>query len=168
MRRRDLLAASLALPFAGRPLYDAMVGAAYAQDKGAPFEAQSVRVLARELAQKPYKAPDDKLPDPLKDLTYDKYRMIRFAPDHALWREEKLPFRLQFFHRGFYYTHRVDIFEVKDGAAFPIVYSPAMFTFGDQPVPDVKGNLGFAGFRIHGPINRPDYFDEIGVFLGAS
>lgn len=168
MRRRDLLAASLTLPFAGRPLYDAMVGAAYAQDKGAPFEAQSVRALARELAQKPYKAPDDKLPDPLKDLTYDKYRMIRFAPDHALWREEKLPFRLQFFHRGFYYTHRVDIFEVKDGAAFPIVYSPAMFTFGDQPVPDVKGNLGFAGFRIHGPINRPDYFDEIGVFLGAS
>ena len=168
MRRRDLLAASLALPFAGRPLYDAMVGAAYAQDKGAPFEAQSVRALARELAQKPYKAPDDKLPDPLKDLTYDKYRMIRFAPDHALWRDEKLPFRLQFFHRGFYYTHRVDIFEVKDGAAFPIVYSPAMFTFGDQPVPDIKGNLGFAGFRIHGPINRPDYFDEIGVFLGAS
>ena len=43
-----------------------------------------------------------------------------------------------------------------------------MFTFGDQPAPDIKGNLGFAGFRIHGPINRPDYFDEIGVFLGAS
>ena len=43
-----------------------------------------------------------------------------------------------------------------------------MFTFGDQPAPDVKDNLGFAGFRIHGPINRPDYFDEIGVFLGAS
>src|SRR5258708_16356006 len=43
-----------------------------------------------------------------------------------------------------------------------------MFTFGDQPAPEIKGNLGFAGFRIHGPINRPDYFDEIGVFLGAS
>ena len=43
-----------------------------------------------------------------------------------------------------------------------------MFSFGDQPAPDIKANLGFAGFRIHGPINRPDYFDEIGVFLGAS
>ena len=127
-----------------------------------------MRALARELAQKPYKAPDDKLPDPLKDLTYDRYRMIRFAPDHALWRNDGLPFRLQFFHRGFYYTHRVDIFEVKDGVALPIVYAPAMFTFGDGPVPDIKTNLGFAGFRIHGPINRPDYFDEIGVFLGAS
>ena len=169
MRRRDLLAASLTLPFAGRPLYDAMVSAGLSRrTRARRSRPQSVRALARELAQKPYKAPDDKLPDPLKDLTYDRYRMIRFAPDHALWRADGLPFRLQFFHRGFYYTHRVDIFEVKDGAAFPIVYSPAMFTFGDQPVPDIKANLGFAGFRIHGPINRPDYFDEIGVFLGAS
>ena len=55
------------------------------------------------------------------------------------------------------------------GIATPIAYRAEMFTFGDQPAPDVKsGNLGFAGFRIHGPINRPDYFDEIGVFLGAS
>ena len=28
--------------------------------------------------------------------------------------------------------------------------------------------LGFAGFRIHTPLNRPDYFDEVCVFLGAS
>ena len=91
MRRRDLLAASLALPFAGRPLYSALVGdgiaaAALAQDKGAPFEAASVRALARDLASKPYKPPDNKLPDQLKDLTYDRYRMIRFQPEHALWR----------------------------------------------------------------------------------
>lgn len=167
MRRRDLLAGGLALPFIGRAVSDALIAPASAQDKGAPFEAASVRALARDLAQKPYKPPDNKLPDVLKDLTYDRYRMIRFLPDHALWRADKLPFQLQFFHRGFYYANRVDIFEVKDGLATPIVYSPEMFSFGDQPAPDVK-NLGFAGFRIHGPINRPDYFDEIGVFLGAS
>jgi periplasmic glucans biosynthesis protein len=168
LRRRDLLAAGLMLPFAGRPLYDGMVKSAFAQEKGVPFEAASVRAYARELAQKPYKAPDNKLPDQLKDLTYDRYRMIRFQADHALWRNEGLPFQLQFFHRGFYYTNRVDIFEVKEGVATPIVYSPSMFSFGEGPVPDIKTNLGFAGFRIHGPINRPDYFDEIGVFLGAS
>ena len=168
MRRRDLLAAGLALPFIGRPLSTALTGEAHAQEKGTPFEAAGVRALARDLAQKPYKAPDNKLPDPLKDLTYDRYRMIRFKPDQAVWRNDGLPFQLQFFHRGFYYTNRVDIFEVKDGVAYPIIYSPAMFTFGDGPVPDIRGHLGFAGFRIHGPINRPDYFDEIGVFLGAS
>ena len=178
MRRRDLLAGGLALPFVGRALSNSLVGPALAQDnkdnkqdkpdKPAPFEAASARAIARDLAQKPYRPPDNKLPDALKDLTYDRYRMIRFQPDHALWRGDGLPFQLQFFHRGFYYENRVDIFEVKDGLATPIVYSPAMFSFGDQPVPDIKGNLGFAGFRIHGPINRPDYFDEIGVFLGAS
>jgi len=173
LRRRDLLAASLALPFAGRPLHstlvgDAVGGEALPQDKGMPFEAAMVRAWARDLAGKPYKPPDNKLPDQLKDLTYDRYRMIRFQPEQALWRGDGLPFQLQFFHRGFYYANRVDLFEVKDGLATPIVYSPAMFSFGDQPVPDIKTNLGFAGFRIHGPINRPDYYDEIGVFLGAS
>src|ERR1041384_3295013 len=108
LRRRDLLAASLALPFAARPLYSAMAGEALAQDKGVPFEAAMVRAWARDLAGKPYKPPDNKLPDQLKDLTYDRYRMIRFQADHALWRAENLPFQLQFFHRGFYYANRVD------------------------------------------------------------
>ena len=75
----------------------------------------------------------------LKDLTYDRYRMIRFKPDQAIWRADGLPFQLQFFHRGFYYANRVDIFEVKDGLAAPFVYSPSMFTFGDQPAPEVQG-----------------------------
>ncbi len=168
MRRRDLLAAGLAVPFVSRPLARALIGEAHAQQKGTPFEAAAVRALARDLAQKPYKAPDNRLPDALKDLTYDRYRMIRFLPEHALWRADALPFQLQFFHRGFYYVNRVDLFEVRDGAAFPVVYSPGMFSFGDQPIPEANANLGFAGFRIHGPINRGDYFDEIGVFLGAS
>ena len=30
------------------------------------------------------------------------------------------------------------------------------------------GDIGFAGFRLHNPINRPDYFDEVCAFLGAS
>ncbi len=29
-------------------------------------------------------------------------------------------------------------------------------------------DLGFAGFRLHAPINRADYFDEVCSFLGAS
>src|SRR2546421_704477 len=32
----------------------------------------------------------------------------------------------------------------------------------------VPQGLGYAGFRIHYPINRPDYRDEVIVFLGGS
>src|SRR6195952_5756683 len=134
----------------------------------AAFDPATVRRLAQELSQKAFQAPDSKLPDNLKDLDYDKYRKIRFVPDKALWRGEGLPFQLQLFHRGFFYSNRVDIFEVSQSKAQPIRYSPSLFTFEDIAPPPPDADLGFAGFRIHAPINRPDYFDEIGVFLGAS
>jgi periplasmic glucans biosynthesis protein len=89
-------------------------------------------------------------------------------PERALWRSEKLPFQVQFFHRGFFYTNRVDIYEVADGRATKIAYQPENFSFGDTPPTSPGVDLGFAGFRLHTPINRPDYQDEVCVFLGAS
>jgi glucans biosynthesis protein len=58
----------------------------------AAFSPAAVRDLARALAAKAYQPPDQTLPDALKNLTYDQYRSIRFAPDHALWRGEKRGF----------------------------------------------------------------------------
>lgn len=133
-----------------------------------PFDPAAVRQIARELATKPYVAPMTALPDNLKDLDYDKYRKIRFAPDKALWRDEKLPFQIQLFHRGFFYSNRVDIHTVAKGRATPIKYSTSLFTFEGLTPPPADADLGFAGFRIHAPMNRPDYFDEVTVFLGAS
>jgi glucans biosynthesis protein len=139
-----------------------------ASGDGAPFDPANVRQMAHDIAQKPFQAPDATLPDNLKNLDYDTYRKIRFIPDKALWRTENLPFQIQFFHRGFYYSNRVDIFEVVQGHARPIKYSSSLFSFEDVQAPPPDADLGFAGFRIHAPINRPDYFDEVGVFLGAS
>ena len=53
-----------------------------------------------------------KLPKEWLELDYDQYRDIRFRPDHALWRDAKLPFELMFFHPGFHYEHPVHINEV--------------------------------------------------------
>ncbi|RDV02186.1 glucan biosynthesis protein G [Undibacter mobilis] len=133
-----------------------------------PFDPSSVRQMAKDLAQKPFTAQDQNIPAGLKDIGYDGYRKIRFAPDRALWRNEGLPFQLQMFHRGFMYSGRVDLHEVVDGKASAIVYAPDLFTFEDVKPPDPGSDLGFAGFRIHAPINRPDYYDEVSVFLGAS
>jgi periplasmic glucans biosynthesis protein len=133
-----------------------------------PFDRSVVRQLAREAASRSYKVPDTKLPDNLKKLDYDHYRQIRFLPERALWRDEKLPFQVQFFHRGFFYEPRVDIYEVVNGQATRIAYRLEDFSFGSNPPPPNGAELGFAGFRIHAPMNRPDYYDEVCVFLGAS
>lgn len=158
----------LLLGAASRTAPVTLAQAAAASDEGTPFDAAAVRQLARDLAQKPFKPPDNKLPDNLKDLDYDHYRSIRFLPERALWKDEHLRFQGQFFHRGFYYTNRIDIFQVVQGRAIPIRYSPSLFDFGKVPPPPPDADLGFAGFRLHSPINRPDYFDEVCVFLGAS
>ncbi|MBS0248119.1 MAG: glucan biosynthesis protein G [Proteobacteria bacterium] len=176
MNRRQFLATSAIVSVAAvGPLPRASIGApqpaattSVPRRPPVPFDPANVRQMAKELAQKPFQAPDQKLPGNLKELNYDEYRKIRFKPDRAIWRGENLPFQLQLFHRGFFYSNRVDLFEVVDGKASAIVYSPDLFTFDDIKAPDPGNDLGFAGFRIHAPINRPDYYDEVGVFLGAS
>lgn len=132
------------------------------------FDPQTVRSLAKNLAASPFKAGDRSFPKELEGLDYDAYRTIRFQRDRSLWRGEGLPFEIQYFHRGFIFADRVDIYEVANGTAKPIVYSPQLFDFGKvKPVPEGT-DVGFAGFRIHYPLNRPEYYDEVGVFLGAT
>src|ERR1700710_1902901 len=164
LNRRHFLGVSV-LPFANIGMRELIRPAAA---EPVTFDRGVVRQIARDLASKPYKAPDNKLPDALKNLDYDHYRAIRFLPEQALWRGEKLPFEAQFFHRGFFYAGRVDIYEVVDGKANKIAYRPDQFSFGDTPPPKPDIDLGFAGFRLHAPINKPDYNDEVCVFLGAS
>ena len=165
MNRRDFLQVSAALPLVASTARGLFTPA---QAQPAPFDRSIVRQMARDAAGKPFKASDSKLPDHLNDLDYDHYRAIRFLPDRALWRAEKLPFEVQFFHRGFFYKNRVDIYEVANGQATKIAYQPENFSFGDTPPTKPGVDLGFAGFRLHAAINKPDYYDEVCVFLGAS
>jgi glucans biosynthesis protein len=130
------------------------------------FEASFVRDMARQMAQQPYKPPDSTLPDELKNLDYQAYRSIRFDPRQALWHDQKLHFTAEFFSRGFLYKDRVDIFEVVNGQAIPFPYRPELFTFDKVKAP--TGDVGFAGFRLHYPLNHADYNDEVCAFLGAS
>ena len=133
-----------------------------------PFDAQTVRRLAQQIAQQAYKTPDQTVPAELAKIGYDAYRSIRYRPDRALWKGEGLPFEVQFFHRGWIFKDRVQIFVVDGGRARQIAYSRDLFSFDNVQPPPAGTNIGFAGFRLHAPINRPDYYDEVGVFLGAS
>lgn len=178
MRRRTLLKAAIlpAMGALGGPLWSALIAEAQAQPAPAAgaqatlFDAFTVRQMARERAQKPYKAPDTKLPAQLDKLSYDDYRNIRFNAERALWRGDNLKFQLQLLHRGFLFRDKVDLFVVSEGQARPVAYQPDLFRFehGLAAPNPADSNLGFSGFRIHSPLNRADYFDEVAVFQGAS
>ena len=135
----------------------------------AAFGFDDVGRRAADLAAKPYKAPAVTLPKALQGLDYDQYRDIRFKPAKAVWRNANLPFELQLFHPGLYYDQPVRISEVVDGAAREIRFNPDFFDYGKNKIdPQAMRGLGFAGFRVHFPLNNPKYKDEVLVFQGAS
>ena len=134
-----------------------------------PFTFATVQRLAQDRAAHPYSNRSPALPQNLAKLTYDQYRDIRFHRASALWADHAL-FEVQFFHRGFNFDRRVNINEVSPDGVRSINYNPSMFEFGPL-VPALKklpADLGFAGFRIHFPLNNPSFKDEVMVFLGAS
>ena len=135
----------------------------------AAFDFDDVAARAQSLAKQPYKAMTRKPPAELQALTYDQYRDIRFRPDHALWRKDQLPFELMFFHLGKFQTQPVRINEVTPEGARHIPYKSSDFDYGKNKLsPQTWGDLGFAGFRAHYPLNNAAYKDEVAVFLGAS
>src|SRR5688572_26162227 len=133
-----------------------------------PFSFATVQRLAQRLAAQAYVKPADDLPKALKELSYDQYRDIRYRPDQSLWHNQGL-FEVQFFHLGFNFKNKVNLSEVTDTGARPIGYASSQFDFGtlNKPI-NLPPETGFAGFRVHFPLQTPRYKDELIVFLGAS
>jgi glucans biosynthesis protein len=137
---------------------------------GSPASFDSLRLIAAEMASKPYQSREQPMPPSAAGLSYDDFRRLNFREDHTLWRDKGLPFGLQMFGRGWLFKVPVEINLIQsDGSVAPLTYDPAQFKFDphgtERPAP---ADLGYAGFKILHPLNFPDKWDELAAFLGAS
>ena len=174
MNRRDLLKLTALAPIAySLSNYiesdSSLAKAAINKKNGVPFSHSNLLKYAKSLANKGYVHPQNSLPDSLKNLNYDDYRKIQFDADKAIWKQDRIPFQLQYFHTGFLYKHPIDIHVVEKGRATPLEYDPDLFRYGqDVSKPDLGNVSGISGFRIHTSISRSPYPEEFAVFQGAS
>jgi periplasmic glucans biosynthesis protein len=133
------------------------------------FGLEDVIERAKQLATQPYRDPHGSVPRWLLSIPYDQWRGIRFRPERALWRERGLPFTVQFFHPGLFYDRTVDVHIVTPSGVESAAFAPDQFDYGTNEFGSrVPQDLGYAGFRVHYPIKRHDYQDEVVAFLGAS
>ena len=140
-----------------------------AQNEGSGFDYNALKNRAQNLAAAPYQASDRTLPEELSRLNYDDMRNMRFDPKSAIWRMERLPFQLQFVHRGGSQNGRITVNSVEDGRVGPIPFSKNLFNYSQAKINGrLPDDLGFNGFRIHYPLNSMEYLDEIIAFQGAS
>jgi glucans biosynthesis protein len=135
----------------------------------ATLNLDDVAKRAEALAREPYRDTSGEVPRWLSEITYDQWRDIRYRPELAIWREANLPFQLQFFHPGLFYNRVVRVNVVDAQGVHPVTFNPSQFDYGRNEFGSmVPQDLGYAGLRLHYPIKRRDYFDEVIVFLGAS
>lgn len=124
---------------------------------------------AEALSKEPYREVRDVPSELLKDLNYDQFREIRWKDEFTLWRRLGLPFQVKLLFTGHLHSKLVTIFQVNREAPGQLRFSPEFFDFGKNVIPESeKAKGGYSGFRVHYPLNRADYLDEVLVFLGAS
>jgi len=134
-----------------------------------PFGYETVQEIASQLAAKPHEPASSALPKGGEALEYDQYRQIRFRRERSIWRGEGLGFEMQVLPTGWLFKAPIEINIVDEGGVRPLAPDNSFFDLGSlagKLPPEAR--FGFSGLRITGPLNRPDVFDEIIVFQGAS
>jgi glucans biosynthesis protein len=154
-----------------------MAGPARAQGNPPPdnqperrrLDFNDVVARAQKLAASPFDGNVPQLPQVFEGLDWDKWRQIRFRGEKALPRGAGSRFSLHAFHLGYLFTRPVTLNVGREGIFAPIPYSNDLFDYGPLKLPRrLPIDLGFAGFRIHYPLNDPKGNDELVSFLGSS
>jgi hypothetical protein len=113
-------------PLLGFVLLLAPLMAVAAAEDRVTFE--SLRDRAKALAAEPPRERGS-VPDWIRKLTYDQFRLIEFDAANTIWRREGLPFQLQFFHPGFVHDRVVSVHELNSGVAAPIPFVRQLFNY---------------------------------------
>ena len=132
------------------------------------FDYQNVVSLAQKMSFSPFETKKPDLPSELSEMNYDDFRSIRYKREEGPWYHQNIPFEMQFFHMGSIYQNSVRVNQLIAGKEYYIPYTPKAFTLKDKPMMNIQGDIDYAGFRLHYPLNKPDYYDELIAFLGAS
>ncbi len=136
-----------------------------------PFSFDALTERMRERASEPYALDEAPLPDLLKSLTYDSYRLIQARDERAVALSNGFGYFIEPFHLGWLFQQPVEMYRVESGKATPIPFSAADFNYHDAAVAAQMAAIelpGVAGFRIDCPLNAPGQMAELVSFLGAS
>ncbi|WP_081297883.1 MULTISPECIES: glucan biosynthesis protein G [unclassified Gilliamella] len=134
------------------------------------FSFDDVAEKAEKLSKKAYVQPSKNIPNELASLQFADYQKILFNHQKAYWGDRKNRFKLEFYHEGMYFDVPIKINEIVDNKVNPIEYDPNYFDLSPINLDKLSSkDLGFAGFKVHYPINNPTKTDdEIFSALGGS
>jgi glucans biosynthesis protein len=136
---------------------------------GRRFTFAQVQELAEQRARTKYVPMPDVLPPQLKNLTADQENGIFWNDAHRVWRNKGLPFQVDFYHVNKAFPTSPKINTIDGRGSHPLPYSPSFFRFSGLAFnPPLPSTLGYSGFYLRYPINKPDSLDSFFSVQGAS
>jgi periplasmic glucans biosynthesis protein len=136
--------------------------------QAAAFNLDQVVTKARELAQRPYTRPPQ-VPEFMRTLSYDEFRSIRFDPQRSLWQGTGSRFEVMLMVPGLFFTHPVKINVIDSSGVTPLAFNKEYFQSDNTELfKKLPADLGYAGFKLTYPLNKPDVQDQFLAFAGAS
>lgn len=137
------------------------------------FDFEALQRLAAQRASTPYVPQDRAVPAALARLDYSQYTAIGYRQGSGVWRARDSKFYLQGFLRGYLFPERMRVNLVERGKTREYLFDAKNFAVDARArptltLPELPEDFGYSGFRVWYPVNRPDVFDEVVVFQGAS
>ncbi|WP_245875572.1 glucan biosynthesis protein [Puniceibacterium antarcticum] len=137
---------------------------------------ESLVKLASDRSKNDADLPTGKLSGIFDGLNSDQYRAIR--PESLRLQADNATVLLDALPPGTVFSNPVKLSVIDGDQTFDVRFDPAIFSFDpryfdpeqvaqfrDESASDT---LGYSGFRLRAPLNRPDELDEFIVFQGAS
>jgi len=132
------------------------------------FDFVRIQALAEQRAKQKYVPLPNALPPQLKNLTPDQENGIFWNDAYRLWRKKGLPFQIDFYHVSKTFPTSPIIHTVDGKGPHLLAYAPSFFHFSNLQInPPLPPNLGYAGFYLRYPINKPDSLDGFFSVEGA-
>jgi len=135
------------------------------------FSFSDIKKEAENLAKNPYSPKKSILPDSIRKMTYNEYANMWLKPEHFLWQNDNLHYKVTFFPQGYIYDKGIDVYQIKNDSILDVPFKPDYIEyagsaqFAKSQMPD---NAGYAGFKILYKSPTAENPSEYVVFLGAS
>ena len=137
------------------------------------MDFDELRHRAAQQASTPYRPQDQTIPEALAKWDYSQYTAVHYRKDTGVWRAADSKFYLQGFLRAYLFPERMRIHLLEGSQSREYRFAAGNFSVDQQAQPNLTlpalpEDFGYSGFRVWYPLDRPDRFDEVAVFQGAS
>ncbi len=138
-----------------------------------PISISEIKAYAKSLADNNYISPSDEDVELFEDFDIEEWQSIQHKEEKFLWKDENLPFALEFFAPGYLHQDSIEISIIEDEQSKKLQADRSLFSASSEDIiDDLPKEFNIGGFRIHyssqNNMQNIAQYSGIASFIGAT